>query len=494
MTRRDELERSGHSTTGRAWVTNPIRKAIYRVIRPYFHALLADIDRVDESVRKVGAAFLPGRGVVPDLCLDPVRSDQLALEHRLAAIEDALGASEASASVTLATRPTGEVSQRDLDLCMDAVRSDQLALGHRLAAIEDALGAQAGKNTLIEFRERLDRWHDGLAKDQLAMSLRLGRIEDDLGATQDERWNALGQVRDAVVDLDRRTAEAAKGLAETLSDLEQRAAALAVEVAANRIHGIATLGRSQPLAIRGTSLLLHDGPYGIFLLRQPDLIRDEILRGGFWDTHLKSVIEKAAASDRSALDAGAYLGFHTVYMSRFFRTVHAFEPQVEMFRILGTNLLLNNCHNVTAVNSALYDVACHLAVGAPAQQEVPVPLQDGRTDYDHIGNAAALMLLPCAADAVGSTPALRVDDLGLSDLGLMKVDAQGSDLRVMRGAEATIRRCRPVIVAEFERDLSTAHGTTLEDYRNFFGGLGYRMETLADRGEGKQIDFLATPD
>ena len=233
--------------------------------------------------------------------------------------------------------------------------------------------------------------------------------------------------------------------------------------------------------------------HGRFVLRQPDLISDHILAGAFWDAHLKPVIERAGAADRTAIDAGAYLGFHSAYMARYFRTVHAFEPQVEIYRMLCANLLLNNCHNVIATNAALYDTAGRMGLANSAEQEIPVPAQDGQVDYDRIGNAAALTFHLVDARDPAAVPAVTVDQLGLADLGFMKVDTQGSDLHVLRGARATIQRCRPVITAEFERELARQHGNTLDDYHRFFDEAGYAVEVLDDRSEGKQIDLLATP-
>jgi hypothetical protein len=48
----------------------------------------------------------------------------------------------------------------------------------------------------------------------------------------------------------------------------------------------------------------------------------------------------------------------------------------------------------------------------------------------------------------GAIPTLEVDDFKLSDVDLIMLDIEGSEFRALRGAEATIRRCRPLIVFE----------------------------------------------
>ena len=180
-------------------------------------------------------------------------------------------------------------------------------------------------------------------------------------------------------------------------------------------------------------------------------------------------------------------------MSRFFRVVHAFEPQIEIYRMLCANLLLNNCRNVTAINGALYDVPGYLRLADNARQEIPLPVADGAIDYDRIGNAAALTFQVTDEGDPKGVCTRTIDQLGLTDLAFIKVDTQGSDLHVLKGARATIRGCRPVITAEDERELAQCHGNTLEHYYLYFDEMDYDVQVLDNRSDGKQIDLLATP-
>jgi FkbM family methyltransferase len=466
MTDLTDLRRAGHSVTGRAWMTNPVRRGLLLAARPYFARILAAIDELKLLEHRTHA-----------------------LEHRVREIEQR--GQDAAARQQLGGTVKDELLQ--LTRTIDGLRKDQMAVNHRLGSIEDQAeqGRQADGAERDAVQAALANLADALAalrQEQAAASHRLGGIEQEAAQRRqagDAMQAELRLLGPAIETL--RQEQVAAG--RRVDRIEAEAAARAAVPA----PGLVTLPVNLPMAVRGTSLVLHDGPYGRFVLRQPDLISDHILAGAFWDSHLKAVIERAADADRTAIDAGAYLGFHSVYMARFFRTVHAFEPQVEIYRMLCANLLLNNCHNVIAANAALYDAAGHMRLADRAEQEIPVPAHDGEVDYDRIGNAAALTFQPADAGAPSAVPARTVDQLGLADLAFMKVDAQGSDLHVLRGARATIQRCRPVIAAEFERELARIHDDTLDDYRRFFDELGYAVEVLDDRGDGKQVDLLATP-
>ncbi len=66
---------------------------------------------------------------------------------------------------------------------------------------------------------------------------------------------------------------------------------------------------------------------------------------------------------------------------------------------------------------------------------------------------------------------IALDSLGLSDVTAMKLDAEGAEEEVLRGAEATLRRCRPVLTVEIEERHRA--GSTVA-VPAFLAGLGYR--------------------
>jgi FkbM family methyltransferase len=424
-----DLRRSGRRATREAWLSNPLRKSFFLALRPYFAAIVRALASTQENVDRTLA----------------VRQEDL--DRMLAARQEDLDR-------TLRAR------QEDLDRLSSTTKS----------LSEDVTASVRTAAAVTEELKRIGVLIDGLRKDQLASAHRLGSLEDS-----------------GRHDADSLKKEIAEHLQRQLASMEQRVEAICAPA------GMATLMPNQALAVSGTSLVFSSGPYGRFLLRQPDLVSGHILAGSFWDSHLKPVIERAGRSDGSAIDAGAYLGFHSAYMSRFFRNVHAFEPQVEIYRMLCANLLLNNCRNVTATNGALYDSPGRLRLADSNQQEIPLPMLDGGIDYDRIGNAAALSFQLTGENESNAVIAQTIDQIGLRDLAFIKVDTQGSDLHVLKGAQATIQRCRPVITAEYERELALHHGDTLEHYHRFFDEMEYDVQVLDDRNDGKQIDLLATP-
>jgi FkbM family methyltransferase len=247
------------------------------------------------------------------------------------------------------------------------------------------------------------------------------------------------------------------------------------------------------VALPGSSLIFAAVKYGRFLLRHPDVVSQAILAGQYWDPQLKPIIERVGRQELVAIDAGSYLGFHAIHMARHFGQVYAFEPQTEIFEMLCTNILINGMKNIKAFNNALYDRDCYMRLAPASLQEIPVPFMGSTIDYDRIGNAAALTFEVADEKSAGSIRGLTIDSLNLENVGLIKIDAQGSEFYVLKGSTKTIARCRPVIVFGYEAELSRWHGWELAQCEEYFEGVHYDLKILAVEVEGKKCDYVATP-
>jgi hypothetical protein len=86
-----------------------------------------------------------------------------------------------------------------------------------------------------------------------------------------------------------------------------------------------------------------------------DLIKNFLRNSRPWEPIIMGHLRKHVTPGSTAIDAGAHIGTHTLYMSKLVGpqgSVHAFEPQPKIFRELFMNCLLNQTNNVS-----LYPVA-----------------------------------------------------------------------------------------------------------------------------------------
>jgi len=138
------------------------------------------------------------------------------------------------------------------------------------------------------------------------------------------------------------------------------------------------------------------------------------------------------------VEAGANIGTHTVALSRLAGAagqVHTFEPQRLVFQTLCANLALNHCTNVYARQA-----------GAGRERgTLVVPALDPRIAANFGGVALG------KEEGDETVEVLAIDDLDLPMCHLIKVDVEGMELDVLRGADATVGAYRPVLYLENDR-------------------------------------------
>jgi FkbM family methyltransferase len=86
----------------------------------------------------------------------------------------------------------------------------------------------------------------------------------------------------------------------------------------------------------------------------------------------------------------------------------------------------------------------------------------------------------------------------------IKIDSEGSEYHVLRGAEATIRRCRPAVAFEFGVNPLAEHQVTPQQMFQFWAVLGYQLFDIRGNWLGEEAfaassakqaiwDYLALP-
>lgn len=150
------------------------------------------------------------------------------------------------------------------------------------------------------------------------------------------------------------------------------------------------------------------------------------------------LFEQLLKPGQTVIEAGANIGSHTLAIARACSPglVYAFEPQQRVFQTLCANLALNGVDNVVAQPQA-----CGAAAGW-----VSIP----QMNYATLKNPGAVSVAPEGSDGF-RTPLLAIDDLELPTCHLIKIDVEGFEPDVLRGAAKTIERCRPILYVENDR-------------------------------------------
>ena len=157
-----------------------------------------------------------------------------------------------------------------------------------------------------------------------------------------------------------------------------------------------------------------------------------------------------------AIDVGANIGQVSIILSqRAGRDgrVFAFEPNPRVVRYLEGNLALNGCANTTVRNAAL---------GASAG---PVRMSDGaRDDMNRVDTTGTIEVACSTLDA--EIPAG-------APIAFLKIDVEGSELRVLQGGQATLARTE-CVNCEMGEDHHRRYGYGMTDLISFPESRGFR--------------------
>lgn len=173
-----------------------------------------------------------------------------------------------------------------------------------------------------------------------------------------------------------------------------------------------------------------------------DPICREILESGFYEKELLLAMQLLAKGKEGiAIDVGANIGNHTIFFSKIFPQVIAFEPAPRNCWILKANLHLNRISNVTLVEK-----------GLGAKEEF---LLLGNDDPENTNNGFSLEPVGYS-QTLGNSRQIEVvrgDDeletLGVEcEIAIIKVDVEGFEPRVLQGLEKTILKHHPIIFWE----------------------------------------------
>lgn len=148
------------------------------------------------------------------------------------------------------------------------------------------------------------------------------------------------------------------------------------------------------------------------------------------------------------VDVGAHDGLITIPLARLPASrVIAFEPLPPAFARLRAAL-------GQAFGGMPAHVDCHAAALGDRAGEVALamPVLDGVAQEQWASTAKDYAAHLSARVSVQrfTVPLRRLDDLAIPDLTAIKIDAEGAEYEILRGARETLLRCRPVLTLEVE--------------------------------------------
>lgn len=181
--------------------------------------------------------------------------------------------------------------------------------------------------------------------------------------------------------------------------------------------------------------------------------------------HELRAIREALRAGGVALDVGSNKGSYMYSMARWSRgaPVVAFEPQRKLADYLRGACQRSGFSHVTIENLALSDQSGELQLYVPGDSDSPgASLEAGIAGKT-----------PCHTETVQVTTLDAYVATRLKQpVRVIKIDVEGHELAVVRGALETIRRDRPLLVIECE-SRHLPKGQSVREFLSFVESLGY---------------------
>ncbi len=174
-----------------------------------------------------------------------------------------------------------------------------------------------------------------------------------------------------------------------------------------------------------------------------DYVGGQILSLGYYEPRTVKLIQSLARPGVTFFDVGAHVGQYALVASESVTgtgSVHAFEPDPQTYGWLADNIKRNHLTNVFTNHLALSDA--------------PGTLDFYLSDVHDIGSNSLRppeRFTGRTVKVTATTLDEYVKSRGVARVDLMKIDVEGAECAVLKGASALLDRDdRPVMILEFE--------------------------------------------
>ena len=172
--------------------------------------------------------------------------------------------------------------------------------------------------------------------------------------------------------------------------------------------------------------------YGIFFCG-----KNKYSLAGFSSLNEPEVREKMRLKEGIAIDIGANGGMHTIPLAKMLGSsgeVIAIEPEPNNIIILKKNIKLNDLRNVTVINKACFSKTGKM-----------------KLYLDEFGGSGTHSLIKKQSKKINvETDTLDniLKNLKIKNVDLIKIDVEGAETDVLKGATKTLKKYHPKIIFE----------------------------------------------
>lgn len=189
------------------------------------------------------------------------------------------------------------------------------------------------------------------------------------------------------------------------------------------------------------------------------------------------------------VDVGAHVGYYSLKAANVVGPsghVLAIEPNPDTLPTLRANIQANGDNMIAVEPVACSDSEGMLTLFA-APRENTGASSLSKANASHAGIATkSFQVRSRPLDAL-------VDENQLTRVDVIKIDVEGAELLVLKGAQRTLDRYHPVIIMELEAEQLKSMGTSSAEVIQFLRSHGYTLRHSFGGAEDNNSEFAFTP-
>ncbi|MCB0284692.1 MAG: FkbM family methyltransferase [Calditrichaeota bacterium] len=192
--------------------------------------------------------------------------------------------------------------------------------------------------------------------------------------------------------------------------------------------------------------------------------------------------QEHAKPGMTIIDIGAHFGVFSVYFQKITNgKVYAFEPTKSTFKVLNNTIRINKCSNKVfpyqeAIDNHSGTATFFISESIGGRGNTLV------ADSELGGTNKSYEVPVTSIDLFTAQKGIKVD--------FLKIDAEGAELGVLKGAEQTIKNDRPFILLSIHPEPIQSRGDTLKEIWDIL--MKYRYNILLEDRTLTENEFCST--
>lgn len=213
-------------------------------------------------------------------------------------------------------------------------------------------------------------------------------------------------------------------------------------------------------------------------LNPTEHIQQQLFWYGHYEKEIGDLLKRIVKPNNVFVDLGANIGYFSLLVAHISPTssVISFEPVTDLYQRMNDNIALNRIKNIKTVNAAVGEINEEKELFVSAADNLGMSSFHKPENYS--GNKDKVEVV-------------TLDDwskiAGLSQIDIIKLDIEGSELAALRGMKEILKEQKPVLIVEINPETLSRFGLTPYRISDFLSDLNFQGFLILEHGRLRNL-------